>query len=118
MTITPQRLDELSEGLVCLVPRPGVGGITSHEKTNNICDCEKLELIRLARMGLTFQKGIDAIGGYEPFDHILRLSEWAEQHAIAALECISTNDYAYIPNYSHEEQAKAALAALPPQAKE
>jgi hypothetical protein len=31
------------QGLVCLVPRKGVGGITCHEKT--LCDCTILELL-------------------------------------------------------------------------
>jgi hypothetical protein len=30
------------EGLVCLVPKDGRGGITSHEKT--LCDCQVLEI--------------------------------------------------------------------------
>lgn len=30
------------EGLVCLVPKEGRGGITSHEKT--LCDCQVLEI--------------------------------------------------------------------------
>lgn len=38
----PRDINEYREGLVCLVPRPGVGGITCHEKT--LCDCMVLEI--------------------------------------------------------------------------
>ena len=38
----PRDINEYRKGLVCLVPRPGVGGLTCHEKT--LCDCMVLEV--------------------------------------------------------------------------
>jgi len=35
----------MKEGLVCLVPKDGKGGITCHEKS--VCDCTVIELIEL-----------------------------------------------------------------------
>ena len=39
------RLARMKEGLVCLVPKDGKGGITCHEKS--VCDCTVIELIEL-----------------------------------------------------------------------
>ena len=39
------RLASMKEGLVCLVPKDGKGGVTCHEKS--VCDCTVIELIEL-----------------------------------------------------------------------
>lgn len=42
----PRDINKYREGLVCLVPNKGKGGITSHEKT--LCDCQVLEIFSYA----------------------------------------------------------------------
>lgn len=49
-------LDEWSEGLVCLIPRVGACAPSCHEFSLRRCDCEMLELISLARLGLSVMK--------------------------------------------------------------
>ncbi len=94
---TEQRLSELSKGLVCLVPKPNAEHtLTSHEYTNNMCDCEKLGILRLARLGI-----------------------WAEKYAIPtfkdghnwACSCCDSNDT--VTTHCDE-----ALAQLPKQGEE
>lgn len=48
-------VEEYRKGLVCLVPRKGLGGITCHEKT--LCDCQVLEIfaeLDKVKLQLTF----------------------------------------------------------------
>lgn len=49
MTTPQQKLNEIEQqtkGYVCLVPRPdSIHGITSHEYSDNVCDCGVLYLI-------------------------------------------------------------------------
>jgi hypothetical protein len=47
MTLSPKRLEELADGLVCLVPNEGKGGVTCHEYTR--CDCEVLALLDMVK---------------------------------------------------------------------
>ncbi len=51
--IDEKKLDEWSEGLVCLIPgKYAESSLTCHEHSLRLCDCQHLELIRLARLGL------------------------------------------------------------------
>jgi hypothetical protein len=50
MTDIKQELEKIKKGLVCLVPRKGLGGITCHEKT--VCDCQVLKIISCLEIAL------------------------------------------------------------------
>ena len=69
MKMTLKRLDEISRGLCCLVPneeavKKNTSLLSSHERNSRLCDCEVLELIRLAKLGL---------------EYIVRMREGADQ---------------------------------------
>lgn len=96
--IDEKRLSEIEQGC-CLVPIPLVRAWVQscHEYSVKVCDCERQELVRLARLGL-----------------------WAQEKGIPALECgnkIQFNGKTGLLIESTwdiwQEKLQTALAALP-----
>lgn len=85
--IDEERLDEILGGLGCLVPNPNSVNkesmlLSSHEYSAKVCDCEMIELVALARLGLwadtrAFQAIAATLGNKLGWTETFRLNEVA-----------------------------------------
>jgi hypothetical protein len=88
------------DGLVCLVPKDGIAGITSHEKT--LCDCEVLEIAnhfeqKLKDLEARLFDAEKVIGFYaDPENSIKRYDDgWSN------VDCLIDRDGETIMKYRH-----------------